>query len=94
MKKSFVCEGQITIFDILEEIKEKVKVAIALFDDKEHELHPVEPWMARVVPEAEYAMLCDNHKLVLYKSYDIITPEMRYRYYRVGGTIYASVGVN
>ena len=94
MKKTPVCEGQITIFDILEDIKERVKVAIALFDNKEHKLQPVEPWMTRVVPEAEYAMLCDNHTLVLCKSNDVVAPEMRYRYYRIGDTIYASIGIN
>ena len=94
MKKHIVCEGQITIFDILESIKQKVDVAIALFDNKEHRLQPVEPWMQRVVPEAEYAMLCDNHTLVLYKSDDVITPEMRYRYYRIGNSVYASIGIN
>lgn len=94
MKKASICDGQITFFEILEEIKESVKVAIALFDNKKHKLQPVEPWMARVVPEAEYAMMCDNHTLVLYRANDVITPEMRYRYYRVGGTVYASIGVN
>jgi hypothetical protein len=94
MKKTSVCEGQITIFDILKDIKEKIEFAVSLFDNKERELRPVEPWMRQVVPEAEYAMACDNHTLVLHKSNDIISPEMRYRYYRVGDTIYAATGID
>ena len=93
-KKAFICENQISLFDLLREASEPPKTAISMFDGREYDVYPLMPWMERILPQGEYYILSDKYSLVLCKSTDkTIPPEMFYRHFTVGDVTYAAVGV-
>ena len=93
-RKVCVDVNQISIFDIIdEESLKKPEIAISMFDGQEHTVYPLKSWMANLLPEGEYYVLCAGHPLVLCRSDEDVPPEMRYRHYKIGNKVYAATGV-
>lgn len=84
---------QLSIFDIISEASETPTVAVSMFDNQEHELHPIKPWMSNLLPQGEYYILCAALPLVLCATNEKVPPEMRYRHFTIGEKVYAATGV-
>lgn len=94
MRKSVpVHENQLSFFDTLYEASKTPKFAFSMMDGQKHSLCAIEPWMLKIMPQGEYYILCAGHALVLCKNDETVVPEMRYRYFTVGGDVYAATGV-
>lgn len=90
----FVCENQISLFDLLDEkTLSSPETAVSMFDGKEHAVYPLTEWMSRMLPQGEFFILVDKYTLVLCKNKGEIDPYMTYRYYTIGDTVYAATGV-
>ena len=93
-KNIFVCENQISLFDILNnEALNAPETAISMFDGQEYTVYPLRSWMANLLPQGEYYILSDKYTLVLCKTDEAVTPEMKYRHYTIGESVYAATGV-
>lgn len=93
-KNGFVCENQISLFDILDEkALNTPETAVSMFDGQEYTVYPLTEWMSHMLPQGEYYILLDKYTLVLCKNKGEIDPYMTYRYYTIGDTVYAATGV-
>lgn len=85
--------NQLSFFDVIDNPLKMPTTALCMLTDKLYRVHELEPWMARIVPSGEFYVLCAGHPLVLCETKEKVEPEMLYRHYRIGGKIYAAVGV-
>lgn len=93
MKKAVVNENQLSFFDLIKEIEDAPKIATSMFDGQKLEVFPIKDWMARLLPQGEGYVLCANHPLVLCRTDEEVTSEMKYRHFIIDGNIYAATGV-
>lgn len=89
---------QLSIFDILAEPfatpRVKPEKAISMFDNGEHELHNVEPWMTRLLPNGEYFILLDSvYMLVLCATQKKVPKDLLFCHYKIGDKVYYATGV-
>ena len=89
---------QLSIFDIISEPFStplaRPKKAISMFDSQEHELHPVEPWMSRLLPNGEYYIILDGmYMLVMCATRKKVPKELLFIHYEIDGQTYAATGV-
>ena len=93
MKKGIVDINQISFIDLIKAMEDGPKFATSMFDGQKLEVFPIKSWMARLLPQGEGYVLCANHPLVLCRTDEEVTPEMKYRHFIIDGNIYAATGV-
>ena len=85
---------QISIFDILAEMTTAPAVAVSMFDNQEHELHEVEPWMSRILPDGEYYItLGGMYTMVLSAVRKAVPKELHFCHYKINDKVYSATGV-
>ena len=84
---------QISIFDILAEMA-AVPVAVSMFDNKEHELRPAEPWMRNILPDGEYYFsLGGMYTMVLSAVRKKVPKDLNFCHYKIGDSVYMATGI-
>lgn len=85
--------NQLSFFDAIDKAAISPVNAISLLTNQVYCLHQLEPWMAKIIPQGEYYVLCAGHPLVLCETKEKVEPEMMYRHYKINGKIYAATAV-